>query len=253
MLEAEKILDPKWLEIYKKEINAVWLQVVELNTNLFILEKIAKFNFNLFESGTNTFWIFVGDALFESCIMCAWRIAVDTDGTSLTANQIKNAVMKHVVDATALKQLRSQLRKVDFDKKLKEVGKRLRDLRHKRYGHFNKQIVATTTTKGGQVPSISLQDLKLIRDTLNDLMQVLGLGIQFMFLPLDYDPTVKHPIDTDPRPDIVRILDDIALKSHILRMPEKEPQFWKHLKKTLSEQVINEISEYRQKFGLPKI
>lgn len=165
MLEAEKILNPRWFKIYKNDMNALSLQLVELNTNLFILEKIVTFNFELFGSGNNTFWVMVAGSLSESCIMCAWRIAIDTDGDCLTVAQLKNSIVKNIIDPEALKCLKTQLKKVDFDKRTREVSRTIQEVRHTRYAHFNKQI-ARAMSRRGEVPYVPIRNLQTVRDTL---------------------------------------------------------------------------------------
>jgi hypothetical protein len=252
MFEAKKILNPHWFKTYKKDMDALALQLAELNTNLFILEKIVKFNFSLFGSGNSTFWVFVTYSLFESCIMCAWRMAIDTDGDCLTATQLKNSILKNIIDNEALKHLKNELKKGAFDKRIRKVSQRIQEIRHKRYAHLNKQI-ARAINSGGQVPHVSIRDLKMVRDTLNELIQIMGFETSYMFLPIDYDPSVRHPVGVDPRPDIVQILDDIAFKSEILSMPEKQPELWKHLRNKYSKAIINEFNAYRRKRNLPEV
>lgn len=223
MLEAKKILDPAWIPDYKNEIDAIWLQVVELNSNLFLLEHILKFPFK-FLVPFQTFWTLARNALYESCVMSAWRIAVDADGDCLTAAQLKNAVLKNTVDDVAKRSLQIELKAVEFDKTLKDIKPKIRDLRHKLYGHFSRSGIASTGASGAAVQRVSFTDLKTVRDRLNALLQVLALDTELMFLPLDYDPKVQHPSNTDTRPDIVRLLDMIAENSQIIRIPGEQPR-----------------------------
>jgi hypothetical protein len=122
MYKAKQILDPDWFETYTEDRDALARQLVGLNTNLFILEKITKFNFNLFGSVSNTFWVFVTESLVESCIMCAWRIAIDTDSNCLTAAKLKNAILK-ILPMKTLVALQSELKRVAFEKRLKEASR----------------------------------------------------------------------------------------------------------------------------------
>ncbi|MEJ2746032.1 MAG: hypothetical protein P8123_10175, partial [bacterium] len=59
-----------------------------------------------------------------------------------------------------------------------------------------------------------------------------------------------HPEDMDARPDIIRILDDIAMKSPIVNMPETEPDFWKLKKANLTQEQIDKINHYRMRMGI---
>ena len=71
-------------------------------------------------------------------------------------------------------------------------------------------------------------------------------------LPMEYDPKVEHPIN-DSRADIVRILDDIAKRSVIMEMPEREPVVWPHRRKLMSEADLKIFNAYRRKFKMAEI
>lgn len=255
MLEAKKILAPTWIPDYKKEIHAIWLQVVELNSNLFLLEHISKFPFKLFVVPPQTFWALTWNALYESCVMCAWRIAVDADGDCLTADQLRDAVLKNTVDDVAKRSLQVELKAVEFKKTLKAIKPKIRDLRHKLYGHFSRGVIASTGASGAAVPRVSLTELKTVRDRLNALLRVLALDTELMFLPPEYDPKMQHPSNTDPRPDIEGLLDMIAENSQIIRYPEDNPELWEHRGKLkiMEQDELDAISHYRHKLGLPKV
>lgn len=72
-------------------------------------------------------------------------------------------------------------------------------------------------------------------------------------VPLSYSEKVIHPKDSDPRPDIDKILDSIARDSQILNMPEKDKYWLKYGKSGMCERDINILNEYRKKFGMIKI
>jgi hypothetical protein len=250
---AKKILDPLWFKTYTEDIKALAVQLLQFNTDLFILEKIINFEFRLFGyvPGRNTFWRFIADSLYESCIMCAWRIAVDTDSRCLTASKLKKEILNNVTDEDARKHLKRELERVAFNRKCREVTEIIKEMRHKRYAHLNK-LTARAMAGGGNFPSVPLRDLRMVRDTLNEFIQIMGFEANYMFLPRDYDPSLKRPLDVDDRPDIVRLLDDMAFKSEILHFPEKQPELWSQLRNRYSKPLINKINMYRKKFGLPE-
>ena len=83
-------IDPAWLPTYEKEVRIIGLQLTELYGNIFILERIEAFPFNLLKIKSQPFWWAVRRALCFESIMIVWRIAVDTDGKTLTLRQLKN-------------------------------------------------------------------------------------------------------------------------------------------------------------------
>lgn len=75
----ENVIKPKYLKDYKNEIDGLWHEVVLLNSNLFILEKLMEFPFKLFFHERELhFWNLTISSFFESCIMVVWRLVIET-------------------------------------------------------------------------------------------------------------------------------------------------------------------------------
>lgn len=252
--EAAKILDPQWHPTYKQQVDALYSQAIELNSCLFVLEKVIAFPFRLFAVGETTFWTLTVNSFFQAAVMCSWRIAVDSGGDFLTLRSFKNDLVQHVVDPAAKTELTAELKRIHFDRRLKAVESKITALRHRHFAHFQPSfLVAAQGKTPNAVPRMTLGDLQRVRDAVNELVQLFGFDTGYLFLPLDYDPAVTHPPNVDPRPDIVRLLDGLALASPIMHMPEREPAVWPYRRELMSGDEIKVYNEYRRRFRLPDV
>jgi len=252
--EASKILDPNWYPTYKQHIDALYAQAIELNSCLFVLEKVVAFPFRLFAIGETTFWTLTINSFFQASVLCAWRIAVDSDGDVLTLRSFKNELVQNVHDSVAKAELTAELKRIHFDLRLKAIATKITELRHRVFAHFQPSFLLVAKGKTpNQVPQITLSDLHKVRDAVNDLIQLLGFDTGYLFLPVDYDPAVQHPANVDPRPDIVRLLDGLAKASPIMHMPEGEPVVWPYRRELMSAPELAVYNEYRRRFGLAEV
>ncbi|MEJ2745837.1 MAG: hypothetical protein P8123_09170, partial [bacterium] len=172
MFNSKKILDPAWLPAYEENIRTIANQMQRLNTNLFVLEKIVGFDFEFFSVIDKTFWIVVSQALYESSVMCAWRIAVDSGKDCLTISRLKNAVLKHIVLPDMRKLLKKELQKTALSRKIGDIKSRIACLRHTLFAHFIRFL------EGPSKPAtlaVTLQELKVVRDEINECVSVLSL------------------------------------------------------------------------------
>ena len=117
----EELFDLLWLEVYEKSVDVLWWQLVRLNSSLLILERILFFPFDLFETNPHHFWRLIENALFESCVITIWRIAIDTDSQVLTISKLKNEIAEHVKVEYA-EQLRAALKSLAFEEKSRPSG-----------------------------------------------------------------------------------------------------------------------------------
>ena len=69
---------------------------------------------------------------------------------------------------------------------------------------------------GDQVDVLTFGEIKEIVQELTNLFEVASFSTEYRYLIIAYDPTVRHPVGIDPRPDIERILDSIARESSVL-------------------------------------
>jgi len=233
-------------------MNLLWLEeLVLLNSNLYILEKLLDFPFDLFVMpDRRTFFRLVEINLFRSCIMIVWGLVEDPDPGSLTLLRFKNEIRRHIRPQYA-SSFDVDLKEAKFDRQIKQVRDRVRTLRNKRIAHLDRDF--NLSPQQMKEMRVSLSDLRALRDALNKLFKVLCFRCQRSVLPIEYHPEVIHPPGVDARSDIEELLDNIARNSALLNMRENEPDRWPYFRQGLPNEVLRVVNEYRRKFGLPEV
>jgi len=251
-MKLEDLIDPDWLDRYKKETTALWWQLVRLNANLFILKKLADFPFQLLGFIRQPFWDLVRYSLFEASVMIIWRVALDTDPHALTLRRLKNSIVQNLREEKHRSQLKRLLRKIDFEGAMSDFEPRVRDLRHKLLAHMDRDLNVDPRPEQIKQFSLYFADLAVLQDKLNSLFELLCFSEQRLLLPIDYHPEVRHPPGVETRPDIERLLDCAAKESALLNMPERQREVWPLWRKNLSPEELEVLNKYRVKFGLPE-
>ncbi len=174
MVFAEKqpidLIDSDWIDEYEKEITSIWWQLVRLNTNLFILERIAQFPFELFQPWNTPFWKVTFDNFFEASMMIVWRISIDTHGDVLTIRRFRNNVLRHFRDERLRSEFNKGIKTTDFDGTATRIQDSIQEIRHNYSAHFNRDFNVDRKEIVGKNISVSLQDIRTITDNLNSLI-----------------------------------------------------------------------------------
>jgi hypothetical protein len=184
-ISPEDSLESTWLPTYEKHVDALWWELIRLNSYLLALEKIADFPFQLFLSipFERHFWTLVERSFFESCVLIIWRIGLDQDGDVLTLLRLKNWVMQHIKEDCRA-QLRRLLRDSQYGSKLGALQQKITYIRHNYLAHFNREIAQQNGMRHEQ--TILLSELKGCRDSLNELFGLLCFGHDRHILPWGY-------------------------------------------------------------------
>ena len=140
-----EVLQDAWLASYEQNIEVMWQQLIRLNLAIRALNKLTSFPFDLFETTPQHFWKLVVTALFETCVMTLWRIAVDTDKDVLTLQKFKNEICQHVRDEKHCKLLNNSIRQKRLDKEIKALGPKIKEIRHNFIDHQNLFEKSTTS------------------------------------------------------------------------------------------------------------
>ncbi|MCX5801290.1 MAG: hypothetical protein NTX17_07890 [Candidatus Eisenbacteria bacterium] len=245
---SEDLLKPEWIGTYNTELDALWSQAVQLNSCLYLLEKIARFPFNVFMFRGHLCWTLIAGTLYETCLMAIWRIAVDTGADVLTLRSFKNELMQNAQDGAKLL-IADRIKSVDFDNRVVTVERSVRQLRRDWLAHLIREVASVAQAEGKGMPIIPVDRLKLVRDAINDLITALSFDAGRAFTYLPYSENVIHPIGTDPRSDIEKILDHLVESSPVFSMPEEQPDYWRHARKSFTEQELTRYNEYRTRLG----
>lgn len=248
------LLDPNWLEEYRRKRAALYDDLIMLNSNVYIMDKIAGFPFDLFERISSTFWDCTFVSMVETNVSIIYRIVIDTGERVLTLRKLKNQIQKHFRSPEALDDFRKLLRDLDFQKRFCEFDAYFRTERNNHIAHLdlraNTEVTPEDLHRRRQITS----KLKSACDLVNSYFDILCLGHGHAKLIDRYNPGIRYPDDMDPRTDIELILDRIAEDSALLNMPERDRGFWPVYRETnLSDKQIEVLNEYRLKCGLTRI
>src|SRR3989304_5550290 len=96
-LQPSQVLEPCNYDAYEKHHRAIWNQLVRLNSNLFILDKLLGFPASLFLGPERTvFFRLVEASLVESSVLIISKLAQDDDLDTLTMPRFKNWLRRSI-------------------------------------------------------------------------------------------------------------------------------------------------------------
>lgn len=247
----EKILKESYIENYNKDIEAIWWEVVKLNSILFVLSKIVKFNFKLFSSHLTKdhFWQLLLQSHYESAVLSLWKIEVDNSfEKGKTLNQIKNEIILNFKDDIIKKLFIAELKKKVFSGELSEISEKVKLLRHNIVAHLN--FDGLPKPQNSENTKIKFEELELYTMHINKFFELLCFGSGKFVIPLEYyeeDNLIKN---NNRKTDIEEILDTIVKESHIFNLQKNKPEIWEFMFPKLEQRDKDEINFYRRKFGL---
>jgi len=248
-VQPADVIESSWLEEYERSIHLLWWELVRLNSNLYILDKLLSFPFDLFlpMPGQRTFFNIVLWNLFDFSILTACKLVEDT----LTLRSFKNEIRQNIRSKEYKSGFDAVLKEIKFERQIRPLRDRIKTLRDKRIAHLDKDF--HLSPQQIKEMRVSLSDLMMLRDALNQLFELLCFGRQRSVVPIEYNPEVRHPPGVDARSDIEKLLDNIARDSPLSNMPENEPDRWPYFRQGLPMDVLQLLNEYRRKFGLPEV
>ncbi len=195
---------------YQEYINIFFLRVAELNSNIYILEHVLTFPYELFAEGRTDdgfFFPLLIKNMFEACILLLIKVASDQEKDVYTLPHLKNDLLE-MVKPQYHSVIKKKLANLRFDKQAKHLFEKARKLRNTQIAHFTQRIPQEQMT---------LLELKTLRDVLNDLLQGLSFEAELFMLPFSYE---------EGKSDVEWVLDCIAKSSDLLTLPEKDPDCW---------------------------
>lgn len=248
-LNPSEILEPSSLKSYEETLKLIWGQVLRLRSNLFILDKLSHFpsvpEYLFFKH--QDFFTLANIAFTEGSVLIITKLT--TDGKDLLSMpRFKNWIKQHIKHG--YQEDFNRLLKVSrFGKTIKNSRESVKEIRNNRIAHLvvdNNLCLKVVTDK------IPYQKMISIASELKGLFDLLCFDIEHLTLPLQYDPTVQHPVGSDSRSDIEYFLDLLIQDSHLFRMPDESP-YWNIEKETFSPEIINILNKYRRKFGKSEV
>ena len=206
----EDVFEAGFIDEYKQGMRFFYSSLVELHTNIFILEKVLAFPFRLFAGPDQIFFRQVIINFYDTSILTITRVAADQDGDLFTLPRFKNAVVQHIEDAYR-EPLHERLKAVRFNEATRELLARAKAIRNQRIAHITQQFAEDFFQRPLEQLGFNLGELKTLRNSVTELFQSLAINATYRMLPNGYD--------TDSgQSDIEQLLDGIADKSSVLRM-----------------------------------
>lgn len=155
-------------------------EMTRANTVLFILKKLHDFPLEKYFPFGSIFLSTVTDSLFDTCIMCLWRISVDESfSTGLTLRKFKNEIFQKLKSDEFKNQFRDELRVLEFNSKVQIVEQQIKDIRHNFIAHLNAQKYPLYLYKGIIWDLESVSALLKYQVELNSLFDVLQFHEKF--------------------------------------------------------------------------
>jgi hypothetical protein len=249
LLETKDAIKSEFLDEYLRGIQFFHMELTYLNTNIFIMDYVLTFPYDLFVAADQSlFFRMVFQNFFYSSIMMITRIVTDTGSDLYTLPHFKNNLIDWIKEEYK-DLLIDRLKQAKFDKDVRDMFERSRKLRTERLAHLQANIVL------GKIPAtkVVFGELKSMLKSLNSLLDAISFNVDMVKLPFQYASAESQRATPTRKPDIEIILDMIARKSHMLNLPEKNPSEWERTKKYLEEDKIEQLNKYRSKFGLHNI
>jgi len=252
-LTTNEVILPEYIKDYDNGLAFFYSELITINTNIFIINKIRKFRFDLFCAPDDcTFFHMVINNFFEYSLIIISRLFKDTGKDCFTLPKFKNKIISKYIKPEYRIKFKQRIKNLEFQNLTSDILNRIFDLRNKRLAHNLEEYIKDIKNIG----LINYSELEKLRDCANQLFESLSFGVGHLMLPLPYSEKVIHPKNSDPRPDIEKFLDSIVKESNFLNTPErysKYPSVWNAIKNKWDEETLNIFNEYREKYKLPKV
>jgi len=246
-----KVLDKTFLVTYQQTRESFWPDVLTLNSTLFILDRIWEFRFDYFSEPGTEFWNRIALCILETDIAIINRIGLDRNRQAKTLFKFANQIRTKFVEEEAKLNFERRLDEISFEQRIEPYRDVLKRVRDNRISHFSRVLAENLGENKRLGWDDAVASLKPAAKLIGELWSAVCLGHHFSLYPLEYHPDVTPGEGMDGRPDIVRILETLALNSHLVHMPEREPGFWPMFKRTLPQEILDQLNEYRKAKGLP--
>lgn len=242
----EEFLKPEAMDKYREEMEHFHLSLSLLNTDLYIVEKILRFPFELFTIGEeNLFFKRVMQNFYQTTILEITKLATDSGSDATTLPKFKNFMAKSI-KVEYQDEYRLLLGDVKFDATTKDLLRRAKLLR-------DTQIAHSLNSSPESIIPLSFAEIKTLFDGLARLFEVASFSSQYGYHFASYNPENLNPDGTPALTDIEEILDSVAKESSILNCPENHPETWPLDRERWPQSTVDVFNRYRRKFSLPEV
>jgi len=243
--KPEEVIKPEFLETYKTLHSDIWNRLVQVHTNIIILEKIKKFPFeHIYALQENIFWTMVNWNFLYVTIVFIYNLTNDKGYEKHTLLSFKNKVLQWMKES-GKQAYQNKLKNNKFSKKTKEILDKVAKMRSKVIAHriLNRQDGLMSK----DVEGVTLAEVSQAYDDVEKLFRDCSFGGDY--LTTFYIPGIfgGKPITKD----IDELLDLIVKNSFWLNQPERRAPFWPLIRQHRDPKDIEELNFWRRKFDLP--
>lgn len=243
--KPEEVINSESLDTYETLHSDIWHRLIQVHTNIIILEKIEKFPFeHFYPPRENIFWAMVyWNFLYISVAFLHSLVSDETKGAH-TLLKFKNRVLNHLLKDSLKSSYLKVLKTVKLDKNRKSIRAKISDMRNKVISHRFLDSDGSLVT---DVEGVTLEEVRQAYDDVEKLFRACSFGA-------DYLTTFYIPGTVGGKPvekDIDELLDLIVKNSSWLNQPERREPFWPAIRQHKDPKEIEEINLWRRKFGLP--
>lgn len=239
--KPEDILNPKFLEKYKKLREDIWSRLSHINTTITILEIILQSPLQYFQKSETIFWQTVSWNFVWISEILIHAMVNDQSSDAHTLLRFKNDILKWLKDSEKAEFIQI-LKEHKFDQTTKTIMEKITQIRHKELAHREFKNNCFPNPNG-----ITISEIRRAYNDIENLFHACSFGIE-------YDTTLYPTGTCGGKPiekDIDKLLDLIVKNSHWLNQPEFMKEHWPESRQEILEEELRDLNTWRKKFCLP--
>jgi len=243
--KPEEVIKPEFLDTYKTLHSDIWHRLIQVHTNIIILEKIEKFPFeHIYAPQENIFWTMVYWNFLYVAIVFLHSLTTDQGDTKHTLTRFANIILNDGINDTDKPVYQKLLKNAKLDNKTEQIRKKIAAMRHNVISH---RFLDSDSSCVKHVQGVSLAEVRRAYDDVAKLFRAVNFGVEHISTLYVGGTVGGKPVEKD----IDKLLDLIVKDSYWLTEPERKQDFWPPIRETMSEEDIAELNEFRNKFGMP--
>jgi len=240
--KPEDVLKPEFLEKYKVLHKDIWFRLSQINTTIIILEKVLQSPLQYFPQSETIFWNTVCWNFVRVSEVLIHAMVNDRGSDTHTLPRFKNNVRNWLKDSER-EEFDRILKEYKFDQITKDILVKIADIRNKVLAHCTFDDHNIFSDPGG----ITVSEIRRAYNAIENIFRACSFGVE-------YDNTLYATGTSGGKPiekDIDKLLDLVVKNSSWLNQPEFMKEHWPDIRRDLSEEQLQELNTWRDKFGLP--
>lgn len=241
----EDVLKPEFVQAYEKLHMDIWGRLIHVNTNLTILEKIRNFPFHhIYSPQANIFWTMVHWNFLYISVAFLHSLTTDEGNEKHTLTKFANRILIDWIKDAHKPEYQELLKEAKLDKRIEPIRTKIKKMRDKVIAH---RFLDSDGARVIDVKGVTPAEVRQAYEDLEKLFRVCSFGAQYISNLYIGGTIGGKPV----KEDVDELLELILKNSYWLNEPEREKDFWPYRRKTMSEEDIAELNEFRKKLGMP--